>query len=218
MSDFKAALFDMDGTLFNTKKGIVKALRLAINEYGLRALEESEEDCFIGPPIQKTIEKVYGISEQDSIDCANLFRRYYREKGYVLECDLYDGMTDCLKRLKADGIRLCIASLKKEDMVKRICENYEISDFFDSIHGTDDHDSLSKADIINICLKEVGVEDKEKAVMIGDTSFDAIGAEEAQVAFLGVSYGFGFNDEADVNDFENIGTASSPQEIADILL
>ena len=55
MSKYRAALFDMDGTLFNTKRGIVKALRLAIEEFGLEPLKEGEEEQFIGPPIQKTM-------------------------------------------------------------------------------------------------------------------------------------------------------------------
>ena len=213
MSKYAAALFDMDGTLFNTKRGIVKALRLAIRDFGLEPLKEEEEEQFIGPPIQKTVEKVYKISREESIECANLFRKYYREKDYVLECDLYEGMKECLAKLKENGIKLGIASLKKEDMVQRICDNYGISKYFDSIHGTDEFDNLSKSDIIHIRMNDLGVSENEKAVMIGDTRFDALGAKEAGVPFLAVSYGFGFHSEKDADDYDNIGTASAASDI-----
>lgn len=217
MSNYKAAIFDMDGTLFNTKRGIMKALRMTVEEYGLQPPKAEEEEQFIGPPIQKTLESFYELSEKKAIECADLFRKYYREKDYVLECDLYDGMRECLEKLKENGIKLCVASLKKEDMVKRICESYEIADLFDSIHGTDARDSLSKSDIIHICLNEVGA-GEEEAVMIGDTRFDAGGAKEAGVAFLGVSYGFGFHSEKDLEIYDNIGTASSPSDIVDYFI
>ncbi|XME02991.1 HAD family hydrolase [Lachnospiraceae bacterium C1.1] len=218
MNNYKAALFDMDGTLFNTKRGIVKALRMAIEEYGLEPLKESEEEQFIGPPIQKTVESFYKISEERAIECADLFRKYYREKDFVIECDLYDGMTDCLKKLKDNGVKLGIASLKKEDMVLRICDTYNITGYFDSIHGTDARDNLSKSDIIHICMNESGISENSEAVMIGDTRFDAMGAEEAGVPFLGVTYGFGFHSAEDVNAYKNIGAAASPMSITEFFI
>lgn len=214
MKQYKAALLDMDGTLFDTKKGVIGALKEAIRDYGLRELEPEEEDQFIGPPIQKTIERFYGISEAEAIEAADVFRKYYREKDYVIVCDLYDGMRETLESLRAEGVKLCVASLKKEDMVKRICRHYGVEDLFDSIHGTDARDNLSKSDIIKICLDEVGV-DLDDAVMIGDTVFDAMGAEKAGCKFLGVTYGYGFRTESDVAEYANIGTAKSADEIAD---
>ncbi|MCR5778272.1 MAG: HAD hydrolase-like protein [Lachnospiraceae bacterium] len=214
MKQYKAALLDMDGTLFDTKKGVIGALKEAIRDYGLKELEPEEEDQFIGPPIQKTIECFYGISEAEAIEAADVFRKYYREKDYVIVCDLYDGMRETLESLRAEGVKLCVASLKKEDMVKRICKHYGVEDLFDSIHGTDARDNLSKSDIIKICLDEVGV-DLDDAVMIGDTVFDAMGAEKAGCKFLGVTYGYGFRTESDVAEYANIGTAKSADEIAD---
>ena len=122
-------------------------------------------------------------------------------------------MEECLTALKEHGIKLAVASLKKEDMVQRICDNYDITKYFDSIHGTDASDSLSKSDIIHICMDEMGVVDNGEAVMIGDTSFDALGAKEAGVPFLAVSYGFGFHSEEDADDYDNIGTAATAPDI-----
>ena len=212
MKQYKAALLDMDGTLFNTKRGVIGALKEAIRDYGLKELKEEEEEQFIGPPIQKTIERFYGISEAEAIEAADVFRKYYREKDYVIMCDLYDGMREALETLRDMGVKLCVASLKKEDMVKRICKHYDVEDLFDSIHGTDARDNLSKADIIKICLDDVGVA-LEDAVMIGDTVFDAMGAEKAGCKFLGVTYGYGFHVDSDVDEHDNIGAAKSPAEI-----
>ena len=214
MSQYKAALLDMDGTLFNTKRGVIGALKEAIREYGLTEIKPEEEEQFIGPPIQKTIQKFYGISEENAIEAADIFRKYYREKDYVIECDLYDGMRETLEKLRSMGVKLCVASLKKEDMVKRICKHYDVEELFDSIHGTDARDNLSKSDIIKICLDEVKVT-LDDAVMVGDTVFDALGAEKAGCRFLGVTYGYGFHSCADVAEHDNIGAAASPLEIVE---
>ncbi len=213
MKRYKAALIDMDGTLFNTAKGITKAVREACDEYGLKQLSDSEIEEFIGPPIQITFGKKYSLGEDEANKVANIFRRIYKEKEYVLECELYPGMRETLEKLRENGVKLCIASLKKEDMVKKICAHFGISELFDSLHGTDPLDKLSKSDIIKICMDDTGITGMKDAVMIGDSKYDAIGAEEAGCAFLGVTYGFGFHTDEDVYQYDAVGAAHSAAEI-----
>mgnify|MGYP000349853696 CR=1 FL=1 len=59
------------------------------------------------------------------------------------------------------------------------------------IAGIDTKEQLSKSDIIQAALKEMG-QTNASAVLIGDSQYDAEGAEKAGVSFIGVTYGFGF--------------------------
>lgn len=210
---YKAALWDMDGTLFFTKRGIVKAVDDASKEAGLPMVDRDKVDMFIGPPIQFGFKDYYGLTLDDAKLVADLFRKSYREKGYVLECDPYEGVIESLKTLKEAGVKLAVATLKKQDMAERICEKFGLDTVFDCIYGSDAQDNLKKCDIIDLCCKELGV-DKSEAVMIGDTVFDAEGAEKAGSPFLAVTYGFGFHSQEDLDGHETVGIAETASDIA----
>ena len=209
---YKAALWDMDGTLFYTKRGIVHAVDAASEEAGLPLVDRDKVDMFIGPPIQMGFQKYYDLPMEEAIRVANLFRKAYREKGYVLECDPYEGVIESLKELKKAGVKLAVATLKKQDMAERICEKFGLDTVFDCIYGSDALDNLKKHDIIRLCCENMGIETSE-AVMIGDTIFDAEGAEKAGSPFLAVTYGFGFHEPGDIEGYQAIGAAANAAEI-----
>jgi phosphoglycolate phosphatase len=73
---------------------------------------------------------------------------------------------------------------------------------------------LGKPDLIKLAAKDCGA-DLPECVMVGDTEFDAKGAEEAGVPFLAVTYGFANMDE--MLKYPNIGTADSPAEVLDMI-
>ncbi len=210
---FRAALWDMDGTLFYTKPGIERALKEALKVLGLKELPTEDVDSFIGPPIQDSLERYFGLSRQDAIDGAQVFRSFYQGRDYVLECSLYDGIPEVLSSLRERGVHIAVATLKKQDMAERICEKYDISGKIDCIYGTDPNDDLKKHDIIGLCCRHFGIEDHKQAVMIGDSRYDAIGAEKAGASFLAVTYGFGFHAPADVELYPHIGIAGTAEEV-----
>ncbi len=212
----RAVLWDMDGTLFNTKRGIEKAVRGAAEEMGLPILPTEVVDGFIGPPIQYGFRDIYGLSQEDALKAADIFRAYYRDKNYVLECDPYPGLFDSLKALKEMGLSLAVCTLKKQDMAERIVRDNGLSDLFDSVIGTDARDSIKKHDTIRLTCEKFGIQ-AEEAVLAGDTEYDALGAEKAGCLFIGVTFGFGFKTKEEVDQYPNIGTASSTEEIAEIV-
>ncbi len=73
--------------------------------------------------------------------------------------------------------------------------NFNLKELFDVIVGIDNQESLSKADTINIALEKISFDDKSKVVLISDSMYDAEGAENVNIDFFGVTYGFGFNVE-----------------------
>lgn len=55
--------------------------------------------------------------------------------------------------------------------------------------------------------------DRSNAVMIGDSSYDAIGAQKMGIDFIGVTYGFGFQSADEVLRFKAVGAADVPREL-----
>ena len=91
MSDtkIKAAIFDLDGTLLDTSVGVLSSVKKMIEHFGLHNLTEEELQTFIGPPINKHLEKIYGLSEDKAMEAMNYFREEY-PKGDILKAEHYD--------------------------------------------------------------------------------------------------------------------------------
>lgn len=107
------------------------------------------------------------------------------------------------------------ATLKKEDFAREILRAQELLGLFDVVCGMDGGDTRSKADLIRRCLSALNVR-AEEAVLVGDSEFDAGGAAEAGIAFLPVTYGFGYR-ETEPHRPPPGQWARSPQELPQLL-
>ncbi len=207
----KVVLFDLDGTLLDTTEGVLESAIYAAKTLGYQELPYDKMLSFVGPPIQMSFVKHYGCSEERAQEAANLFRSYYKNNA-LFKATLYPGMLEVLRCLKEKGVKMGVATYKREDYAISILKHFGIAPFCMSMHGADNFNKLTKADIVNICISEM-TSHREDAVLIGDTEHDAIGAKKAGVNFLGVTYGFGFKTEMDINGYPNIGCANSTYDI-----
>ena len=121
-----------------------------------------------------------------------------------------------LKALRESGFKTAVCTSKNEPVAEMVCEKMGLSPYLDAICGsTLDGSRKAKADLIPYALDVLGCTDKEKALMVGDTHFDARGAQLAGVDFLGVTFGYGTVES--MKACGAIGFADSPEEIVDIL-
>ncbi len=213
MKKTELIIFDLDGTLFNTKPGIVKAIKKTIEIKGLKPLSEDIYDTFIGPPIQQTFAEVYSLSSAEGEELAACFREYYGQDEYLFGAAEYEGMKDSLRSLKERGIKTALATFKKEWMAQKLCRHFGYDKLLDSIHGSDEEGKRTKPDIIELCMRDCGLTESQNAVMIGDSVFDALGAEKAGTRFAGVLWGFGFSSAEDILKFEGAGVLNNTAEI-----
>jgi len=186
---YKTIIFDLDGTLLNTSKGVLNSVKYALDKMGLEQLPLEKARRFIGPPLQEGFERVAGL-KGDDIDLAVFhYRENYKNKGAIFEAEVYNGIEAVLKHLKNDGRKICVATLKPEDSAKRVLEHFGLAQYFDYIGGNKEEKS-TKAGLIAEGLAATNVA-KDEAVLIGDSIFDLYGAQEAGVDFIAAAYGFG---------------------------
>jgi len=186
----EAILFDLDGTLLDTSEGIRHSVRYALEKLGLPQPSDERIREFVGPPIQESLQRYAGLSIEEAQVGANIFRDFYKKEA-LFEASLYDGIISLLERLKKDGIKIAVATYKREDYAIDILRHFGIASYCDVIHGADNENRLTKADIINLCCAELDVP-KNNIVLVGDTEHDAKGAAEAGVRFCAVTWGFGY--------------------------
>lgn len=217
MKLYKMVIFDVDGTLLDTTEGITNAVRFTIKEEGLPELSEEVLKTFIGPPIQDSFEKAYGIEDKQYLQkLAGIFRGRYKDFE-LLKAYPYEGIYEVFDILSAAGIKPAIATYKREDYARIIMHHFGFDKYTDIIFGADHENKLKKKDIISKCLETYSRLPAEAAIMVGDTIHDAMAAGQLGMDFLGVTYGFGFRTSKELAEYSKMPAAGSAGEISKIL-
>ncbi len=187
--------FDLDGTLTDPGLGITNSVAYALERYGIRVTERSELFCFIGPPLVDSFMRYYGFSAADARAAVDVYREYFADRG-IFENEVYPGIPALLKRLRAAGLKLVMATSKPEEFAVRIAEHFGIAESFDCIAGAAmDETRTQKWEVIEYALKRCGVTDRSAVLMVGDREHDVLGAKRCGLACLGVLYGYGSREE-----------------------
>lgn len=192
-------LFDLDGTLTDNSEGIIKSARFALEQFGLPNEPDSTLRRFIGPPLHDSFMEYYGFSKEKAFEAVDMYRVRYREKG-VYENALYPGLKEMLFRLRENGAGLCVATSKPLVFTEKILKQHDVYALFDHVVGANlDGSMTDKTEVIHEVLRRIG-ETKDRVVMVGDRSFDIVGAKNCGVESVGVYYGF-----ADPGELEEAG-------------
>lgn len=191
----KYILFDLDGTLTDSKEGIVKSMQYALHHVGIEVEDLDVLDRHIGPPLVDGLREFWGLEEDKVQEAAARYREYFKEKGIFLNAK-YEGIDSLLEDLVEADKTLILATSKPEVFAKRILEHFGLDRYFADICGaTLDDTRRKKGDVIAYALMKNGITDKEQVVMIGDRYHDILGAKENGISSLGVLYGYGNREE-----------------------
>lgn len=216
MKSYDYILFDFDGTLSESAFGVRKCIELTLKEMKRPIPDLSDYSKYIGPPLTRTFEKLCGLTYEESILALPIYRGYYNEVG-IEENRLFDGMEVLLKALKSAGKKLVVCTSKNEVLAVKSMEAIKALPYFDAVCGSkDDGTRKEKKDLIPYALSTLGCTDKSKAVMIGDTFFDAEGAKLCDVDFIGVLYGYG--EEKSMRKYGASVFAQTPAKLRELLI
>lgn len=192
---YKNILFDLDGTLTDSAPGITNCVAYALEKFGIVVEDKSELNKFIGPPLIYSFKNFFGFSDKD----AEKATAYYRERFSTIglyENALYLGIDTMLKHLNESGRRLIVATSKPEEFTVRILEHFHIKQYFAFICGNTLSEARpEKRDVLMYIMKRYPELSLENTVMVGDRCYDVEGAKAVSLPCIGVSYGFGTQDE-----------------------
>ncbi|MES2922051.1 MAG: HAD hydrolase-like protein [Verrucomicrobiota bacterium] len=188
-------LFDLDGTLADSRPGIIACIQHSLKENGLTVPAADELLWCIGPPLLETFKKLV------SPDAAHLFepaigkyRDRYSAIG-IFECEVYPGVESILTEFHALGHTLHVATSKAEIYAKRIIEHFGLGKYFASVNGSGlDGTRANKSELIEYILQQQNIAPMD-AVMIGDREHDMIGAKANGIPAIGALWGYGTGGE-----------------------
>lgn len=188
------AIFDVDGTLVDSRTIIHEAMVAAFEAAGLVAPDYDQTRRIVGlnlaegcrrlaPPdlSQAALERLVGHYR-------NAFGHIHARPGYVEP--LYDGALDLLTQLRDAGWGIGMATGKSHMGVARVFSMHAIERFFDTVWCAEDGPGKPHPFMVEQNLRALAIP-AARSVMIGDATFDMIMGRAAGVRTLGVSWGFG---------------------------
>ncbi|KYC39153.1 HAD family hydrolase [Scytonema hofmannii PCC 7110] len=211
----KAVLFDLDGTLTDPKLGITRCIQYALSEMGYKPPDGDRLHWCIGPPLKNSFSQLLNTSEDKLLERAiSLYRSRFSTVG-LFENSLYPQIPETLQTIRSAGYKTFVATSKPYIYATRIIEHFALSPLFDGVYGSElDGTRSVKGDLIHhILLKEQL--SPSATVMVGDRLHDIIGAKQHNIASIGVTYGYGTEQELKVNGADSI--ARFPDDIPMLL-
>lgn len=215
---YQTILFDLDGTLTDSKEGILNSLRYAIEKLGDPVPDEATLTKFIGPPLQDSFMDYCGYSPEKALRGIEVFRERYVPIG-KFENRAAPGLVALCEKLKARGYVLALASSKPEEMCLAICERFGFSASMTVLVGSPPVGDWSKSDVIRETFRRLHLEERDKpgVLMVGDRKFDVLGARECGIDCVGVEF-FGYAAPGELEEAGAVAVVQTAQELETFIL
>ena len=205
MTAISAIFFDLDGTLVDSSIGIHNAFTHTFKELGMPSPDAKTIRGFMGPPLESSFATC--LPKDQISEAVQIYRSYYKKKG-IHEAQLFPQIVDLLEELSSN-YPLYITTTKNTPTAQDMTKNLGIYHFFDGIYGSSP-EAPHKEDVIHLALQTHQLA-PEQAIIIGDTKFDMLGAQETGIQKLAVTWGFG--EQADLLNYHPDYIAHTPLEV-----
>jgi phosphoglycolate phosphatase len=207
---YKAAIFDLDGTLVDSVADLAGAFNYGLEQFGQPKRTVYELRKMIGDGIRITISRALASDRQEFIDrVAEKMREKYA-KTCLVHTKPYDGIPEAVAELNKKGVRLAVLTNKDQAMAKKIVEHF-FGGCFEIIRGTTGIDPVKPDPRAGLqIIRDFGIV-PEQAVFVGDSPADIQTAKACGSFALGVSWGLRSAKELRQNKADVI--ISSPDEL-----
>jgi phosphoglycolate phosphatase len=184
-------IFDLDGTLIDSKLDLAHAVNATRAHMGMSALDHERVYSYVGNGAPVLIRRAMGdqATEPQVQEALEFFLEYYREH-FLDYTVLYPGVRESLDRLRDARKRMAVLTNKPVRISKAIIDGLGVGPHFFQVYGGNSFDFKKPHPIgVESLIRESGVGVSD-ALMIGDSSVDIQTARNAGIASAGVTYGF----------------------------
>ncbi|WP_158748835.1 HAD family hydrolase [Acidobacterium sp. S8] len=185
----KLIVFDLDGTLIDSRRDLANSINAMLTEFGRQPLPEEIIAEYIGDGANMLVRRALGDpADEPLIDSAlNSFLNHYRihklDYTYV-----YEGVFEALEALKA-GRQMAVLTNKPVIPAQAICDALKLTPYFFRIYGGNSFPTKKPdPEGLTTLIREAGVL-PEETVMVGDSDVDILTARRAKTWALGCRYG-----------------------------
>ena len=190
MSGADLLIFDLDGTLIDSKKDLADSVNAMRVWRGLPALADEQVSSYVGDGAPTLVRRALPEASDETLAQAlRFFLDYYRE--HMLDATtLYSGVREALNRLHEARVPLAVLTNKPVKFSVQLIDRLGLTAHFFRIYGGNSFQEKKPHPIgIESLLTESGAA-RERTTMVGDSAVDVRTARNARVQACGVSWGF----------------------------
>ena len=216
MTEVGNVLFDLDGTLTDPAEGIVRCIEYSLQRLGLRCPPADELASYIGPPLRRTFATLCDSSDEALIERAvSLYRERFADVG-MFENAVYEGVPRMLAELQAASCMLFVATSKPTVYAEKILSHFSLGRYFVEVCGSELNGRFEdKAELLGDVLERHGLP-RGRTLMVGDRKDDVLAARRNALRSLGVTYGYGSEEELRVAGADHL--CHNPPEVVSKVL
>ncbi len=190
---FRAALFDLDGTLVDTRRDLAAGVNLLLADLGFDPLPVETVMRFVGRGarllIRRTLDHVDPEERvrRDDPTLRRFLEHYWR---VILDTTApFPGVIDGLERLREAGLPMAVVSNKPEEPTLHIVRALGLEGFFGAVLGGDSLPTKKpEPEMLQVAAIRIGA-DLAGCLMVGDSDVDIDAAHNAGVAAAWCSWG-----------------------------
>lgn len=187
---YKAALFDMDGTILDTLEDMHSSVNAAMRHFSLPEISIEDTRAFVGNGAARLIERAVPSNTSPALTAEVLewYKRYYNDHSSIATAP-YAGIPELLAALKAAGVSLAVVSNKPDQTVRELADAFFGGLFVSAVGESSAVRRKPAPDTVNAAVAAMGLE-KGDCVYIGDSEVDIATAANAGLDCISVSWGF----------------------------
>jgi phosphoglycolate phosphatase len=184
-----AALVDLDGTLLDTRPGVLAALGAAFSD--VTGSEDAAARCDLSLSVDAMIQSSDpSLPPSSQRALSDAFRRHY-DGHHWMTANLYAGAEECLRDLRAGGLRSFVVTNKRTAVATKVLRYFGLAQYLDGIVGQDETGlPVPKAELTRRALA-LGALHPATTVVIGDSDQDAAAAAFWGLRFIAIRSGAG---------------------------
>jgi phosphoglycolate phosphatase len=184
-------IFDLDGTLVDSKLDLAHSVNAARGHMGLPPLEHALVSSYVGNGAPVLIRRVLGTeaSEADVQHALDFFLAYYHEHK-LDSTHLYPGVRASLDRLRQARVAMAVLTNKPVKISQAILDGLGVGGHFFRVYGGNSFEQKKPHPMgVDRLIEEAGA-GRERTLIVGDSAVDVRTARNANVRSAGVTYGF----------------------------
>jgi len=181
----QAILFDVDGTLLDTREFIFQAFEHAFQSHGLTHLSRQDVHTVTGRPLEECYETL--APDENAQQLCQIHRRFQEENMSLIKP--FPNTKDTIVTLQEAGLRLGIISTRKQTTIESLERSGVLNHFDVIVTGDDVQQFKPHPEGVLKALRKLSATPKQ-AAMVGDTAADIEAGKNAGTATVAAAYGF----------------------------